>query len=301
MNRYWPEWPTLAVAAACYGGWAAALAIAGGFPAILWAPVLIVSITWHSSLQHEALHGHPFASAIANEGLVFPALGLFVPYRRFRSLHLSHHRDANLTDPYDDPESFYLDPARWRRAAWPLKRLLVINNTLLGRLILGPAIALVLLWRRDCAALARADRQVAAAWLLHLAALAPVIALLVLCGVPLWAYAICAYVGMGVLMLRTFLEHQAHALSRCRTVVVEDRGPLALLFLNNNFHAVHHAHAGAPWYELPRLYREKRDWYLQLNGGYRFRSYGEVIRRYAFRTKEPVPHPLHRPIDLPSG
>ena len=37
--------------------------------------------------------------------------------------------------------------------------------------------------------------------------------------------------------------------------------------------------------------------YLQLNGGYRFRSYGEVIRRYAFRAKETVPHPFYRSAD----
>ena len=297
MIRYPTEWPTLVVAMMCYGGWAAALMMVSSFPVFLWAPILIVTITWHSSLQHEALHGHPFASAIANEGLVFPALGLFVPYRRFRTLHLIHHHDANLTDPYDDPESFYLDPARWQRATWPLQRLLAINNTLAGRLILGPAIALALFWRRDSAALARADRQVAAAWLVHLAALAPVIAIIVLSGVPLWAYGICACTGMGLLMLRTFLEHQAHRQARCRTVVIEDRGPLALLFLNNNFHVVHHVHADAPWYDLPRLYREKRNWYLQLNGGYRYRSYGEVIRRYAFRPKEAVPHPFYRSID----
>ena len=297
MKRYCAEWPTLAVAVMCYGGWAAALAMAGSFPAIVWAPILIVTIAWHSSLQHEALHGHPFANEIANEGLVLPALGLFVPYRRFRSLHLSHHRDPNLTDPYDDPESFYLDPARWQNMAWPLRRLLTINNTLIGRLLLGPAIALVLFWRRECAAIARADRQVAAAWLIHLAALAPVIAIIVLSGVPLWAYGICAYAGMGLLMLRTFLEHQAHRLARCRTVVIEDRGPLALLFLNNNFHVVHHVHANAPWYDLPRLYRQNRDWYLHLNGGYRYRSYGEVIGRYAFRPKEAVPHPFYRPAD----
>ena len=29
------------------------------------------------------------------------------------SQHLAHHRDAMLTDPYDDPESNYLDPAVW--------------------------------------------------------------------------------------------------------------------------------------------------------------------------------------------
>jgi hypothetical protein len=62
------------------------------------------------------LHGHPTRSAALNEALVFPALGLFVPYRSFRDTHLRHHNDANLTDPYDDPESWYLPLPEWNRA-----------------------------------------------------------------------------------------------------------------------------------------------------------------------------------------
>ena len=47
-------------------------------------PVLFVLIaaplvTLHSSLQHEALHGHPTRSAALNEALVFPPLGLLFP------------------------------------------------------------------------------------------------------------------------------------------------------------------------------------------------------------------------------
>ncbi len=298
MKRLLAEWPTVAVAMACYGGWAVALMAAGNLSAFFWAPILVATITWHSSLQHEALHGHPFPGTLANEALVFPALGLFIPYRRFRTLHLSHHRDRNLTDPYDDPESFYLHPARWQDLAWPLQRLLRVNNSLAGRLLLGPAIALAVFWRRDSAAIARGDRRVAADWLVHFAALAPVIVLVGRSAVPLWAYAIGAYAGMSLLMLRTFLEHQAHRRARCRTVVIEDRGPLALLFLNNNnFHLVHHLQPDAPWYDLPRLYRQKRHRYLQINGGYRYRSYGEVIRRFAFRAKEPVAHPFCRSAD----
>ena len=58
----------------------------------------------HSSLQHEALHGHPTRSAALNEALVFLPLGLLFPYRRFKMLHLRHHNNSALTDPYDDPE-----------------------------------------------------------------------------------------------------------------------------------------------------------------------------------------------------
>ena len=109
---------------------------------------------------------------------------------------------------------------------------------------------------------------------------------------PWWAFGLSVYGALAILKIRTFLEHRAHEDARGRTVVIEDRGPLALLFLNNNLHVVHHMHAMVPWYRLPRLYRENRQRYLSRNAGYRYASYAEVFRRYFWRAKDPVPHPL---------
>jgi fatty acid desaturase len=111
---------------------------------------------------------------------------------------------------------------------------------------------------------------------------------------PVWAYLLAAYLGVSLLKIRTFLEHQAHERARGRTVIIEDRGPLALLFLNNNLHVVHHAHPRVPWYRLPALYRANRARFLGMNEGYRFGSYGEIFTRYLLRAKDPVPHPLLR-------
>ncbi len=69
----------------------------------------------HSSLSHELLHGHPFGAERAETLLGLWQPGIFVPYLRFKRTHLAHHRDANLTDPYDDPESNYVDPQVWAR------------------------------------------------------------------------------------------------------------------------------------------------------------------------------------------
>jgi fatty acid desaturase len=102
--------------------------------------------------------------------------------------------------------------------------------------------------------------------------------------------------GLSILKIRTFLEHQAHERARGRTVIIEDRGILAFLFLNNNLHVVHHMHPRMPWYRLPGLYQENRARYLGRNGGYRYGSYGEIFRRYFLKAKDPVPHPLwHSP------
>ena len=75
-------------------------------------------------------------------------------------------------------------------------------------------------------------------------------------------------------------------------MIIEDRGPLALLYLNNNLHVVHHMHPQVPWYRLPAVYAANRDHYLRRSGGYSSRNYAQIFRTYLFRAKDPVPHPL---------
>jgi fatty acid desaturase len=135
-------------------------------------------------------------------------------------------------------------------------------------------------------------------WLWHLPAAAlPLWWTLQVSALPLWAYLVAVYLGMSVLKIRTYLEHRAHELSRGRTVIIEDRGILALLFLNNNFHAVHHSHPQISWFDLPGFYAAKRARFVQMNEGYVYRSYAEIFRAYFWRAKDPVPHPLWSPKD----
>ncbi|MDU8909963.1 fatty acid desaturase [Aestuariicoccus sp. MJ-SS9] len=287
------EWPTLALLAGCYALWA----IGTTWAAALWLPLgmalTVLATALHSSLSHEALHGHPFRSARLNAALVFPALSVVVPYLRFRDTHLAHHRDAILTDPYDDPESNYLDPAVWVRLPRWGQRLMTVNNTLAGRLIVGPLLGQAAFMREDWRRMRRGDARVALGWALHLPAVAVVLVWMTqVAAMPLWAWGLSVYAALGVLKIRTFLEHQAHERARGRTVIIEDRGPLALLFLNNNLHVVHHMHAAVPWYRLPGLYRANRARYLSRNEGYRYASYAEVFRRHFLKAKDPVPHPL---------
>ena len=108
------EWPTLGMMLTTYAVFGIAMS---QWTAAPWVCTIImgIAIAQFSSLQHEVLHGHPFRSVWLNEIMVFPALMLVIPYRRFKETHLAHHRDPNLTDPYDDPESNYLDPEVWPR------------------------------------------------------------------------------------------------------------------------------------------------------------------------------------------
>lgn len=291
-----PEWPTILLILGVTGLWCGATALAGTAPWAPWLawPLVVLCIALHSSLQHEVLHGHPTPSAALNEALVFPAIGLFIPYRRFRDSHLAHHVDERLTDPYDDPESNYLAPAAWARLPSALRLLLTANNTLAGRILLGPAISLACFLHGDIRAALAGDRGVLRAWALHGAALVPVALWLGAVGTIPWpAYLALAYLGLGILKIRTFLEHRAHLAARGRSVIIEDRGPLAFVFLNNNLHAVHHGHPALAWYKLPELYESRRARYLQMNDGYVYRSYMDIFRRHLFRRKDPVAHPLH--------
>jgi fatty acid desaturase len=287
------EWPTFGLIVITYALWAVGLF----WLPVLWMPLaflaVLAGIVLSSSLQHEVLHGHPFPGHdIAGGSLVYPSLNLCIPYERFRDTHLKHHLDSNLTDPYDDPESNFLDPDVWQGMSAPLRAVLRANNTLLGRILLGPAISQVVFMSGDLRAIRGGDRVVLRGWAGHVVSVVVILWLVAVAPMPVWLYLIAAYLGLGILKIRTFLEHQAHAKVRGRTVVIEDRGILAFLFLNNNFHVVHHMHPRLSWYKLPGLYFANRKKYLSRNDGYRFRNYGEVFRAYFWRTKDPVPHPL---------
>ncbi|MGC1495873.1 MAG: fatty acid desaturase [Sulfitobacter sp.] len=287
-------WPTLGLFAGCIVFWVFALMLPTGWGAVSFA-ILTLTLTLHSSLSHEILHGHPFRSERASTVLGMIQPGLFVPYLRFKYLHLAHHQDENLTDPYDDPETNYLDPQVWAKLPQGMKMLLAANNTLLGRMVLGPMIGTFCFVKSDIAKCVSGDRRIALDWLLHVPGVVLVLWLVTLSPLSLWIYLAACYAALSILKIRTFLEHQAHVRASGRSVVVEDRGLLALLFLNNNLHVVHHMHPNVSWYRLPALYRTHKDRYLRRNHGYVYRSYGQVFRQFLVRTKDPVAHPLWQP------
>ncbi|NNK16599.1 MAG: fatty acid desaturase [Sulfitobacter sp.] len=288
--RRW-DWPTLCVFSTCLGVFGATLALPPGWAAFQWV-VFVLVLTLHSSLSHEILHGHPFGSEKASTVLGLMQPGLFVPYLRFKALHLAHHRDANLTDPYDDPESNYLDPEIWAGLALWKRRVLTFNNTLFGRMMIGPFIGMKSFVAGDLQRIMRGEREVALHWLAHLPGVMFTIWLVSLSAMPVWSYLLACYAALSVLRIRTFLEHQAHERASGRSVIIEDRGPLAFLFLNNNYHVVHHMHPRVSWHKLPAIYRARQARFVRMNQGYVYRSYSQVFAKHLFRCKDPVAHPL---------
>ena len=295
------EWPTWLLLFGCYSLW---MLLTSGFAALgpwLCLPLVIPLVTLHSSLQHEALHGHPTRSRNWNEAVVYPPLGLAFPYRRFRDTHLQHHRNEQLTDPYDDPESFYLAEGDWRSLPAPVRLLLEANATLLGRLVIGPALGVAGFWRSDFRRIAAGDREIAIAWGHHLLGAAMVFA---------WTWGVCgihplvylfgvAYPAYSLLLIRTFAEHQAERAVPERTAIIESSGPMALLFLNNNLHAAHHERPSIAWYRLPAYWRAHRERILDENGGVAYHGYREVFARFLLRRRDQIPHPFLRRENMP--
>ena len=72
-----------------------------------------------------------------NDLPAWPPLNLWLPFPLYRAAHRAHHHFEILTEPWRDPESFYVDQATWRRLAGGATRA-AAHNTLVGRLVLGP-------------------------------------------------------------------------------------------------------------------------------------------------------------------
>ncbi len=254
-----------------------------------------IAVAFHSSLQHEVLHGHPTRSARINEALIFLPLGLAIPYRRFRDLHLRHHNDELLTDPYDDPESFYVTEGDWTLASGAMRRVRQFNGTFAGRMLVGPALAMLGFWRSEARLLRAGNRRVRGAWLRHAIGCVPVLALVWASGIEAWTYLLlAAYPGMSLIMVRSFIEHRAAENAGERTAIVEAHWFWRLLFLNNNFHWVHHRYPAVAWYAIPERWRAERDEVLLRNQGYLLPGYAAVAWRWLFRSREPVIHPFLR-------
>lgn len=285
------EGPTLILAAAIYGLWGVALVAP---PWIGWGGSLILgawAIAWHASLQHEILHGHPTPWRWVNALLAWPPLSLWLPYCAYRESHLVHHCDERLTDPLADPETWYWTADDWAALNPVARRLVAAQQTLLGRLTLGPAWVMGTFWRRQARRLRAGEGEAWRRLLIHLLLTVGVITLVWAAGLPLWLYAAMVYGGTALMLLRSFAEHRASPDPAHRTAIVEDAGLLGWLFLFNNLHVVHHDHPGLPWYRLRAVYRAHRERLIAKNGGLVYRGYREVARRYGLRAHDRLIHP----------
>ena len=280
------EWPTWCLIALIHGGWLGLTLLFNRLPLWIAGPAAAWLSAWHSSLQHELTHGHPTGNRRVDGWLGFPPLNLWLPFERYRDLHLAHHREeSDLTDPVRDVESYYVTESAWRDSG-PLARFATrIRNTLAGRVLLNPLWMIPEFLFLEGRAVLRGEPGARRVWALHALGTAAVLYwALAVCKVPLWAYLLFfVYAGTALSSIRSFAEHRAAAQPEHRTAVVERAPVFGLLFLFNNLHVVHHRAPGLAWYRIPAFYRENRAALLASNGNLVYRGYAEVARRYLFR------------------
>ncbi len=287
------EWPTVGLCLLIYGGWAALTFFHRAIP---W-PLLVLGggwiIAWQMSLQHELLHGHPTRRRFVNDALGFPPLTLWLPYRSYRLSHLRHHHDEHLTDPLEDPETYYLTEERFGRLGPPALAFLRFSNTFFGRITFGALRSTgIFLWLHAGACL-HGNRAEWRIWLPHLLGVAVILAWVIgVCHMALWLYLLAFVIpGRMLASIRSFAEHRAAPEAGERTAIVENAPIFGLLFLYNNLHAVHHDRPGMPWYRIPAYYRAHRAEILRANGGLVYDGYWDVARRYLLTPHHRGPHP----------
>lgn len=310
LSQRWHDYegPTWLVALAIYGGW---LALILSHASLAWwivVPVGAWLVAWHGSLQHETIDALEHVPAPLRSALAFPPLGIFFPIGTYRREHRLHHlAGTHVAESAWDPESYYHDPVRWARYPRFVRALYRANQTLLGRLTLGVLLQTAAAVRGGVRAMLAGDRVVMGEWALHVASTGALLWwIAVFAHMPVWQYVFfIAYPAASLTMLRSFYEHRLPVEGVRRTATIENRFPFGLLFLNNNYHVMHHATPSLPWYRIPQAWRARRGTRFerglrferdsQIDRGssvehdYHFRGYGAIAKRWFVRVVfEPV-------------
>ncbi len=291
--RVLPQWRTWLLVPTVYAAWALAVAGCQAAGPVAGSIGLVLATCWFTSLQHELIHGHPSRSRRVNRLMGLAPLAVWYPYDLYRRSHLAHHRDELLTEPGIDPESNYIDDATWQRLGRFVRPMWIAQRTVLGRCLLGPAMVIVPTWLDIVRRPLRGDFSQARSWAVHLVLLAAMlVALDRVAGIgPLRYLLTICYPALGLAMFRSFYEHRPAAEAAHRVVVNEAALFWRILYLNNNYHAVHHERPDLPWYLLRRFYLTNRPEVLRRNGGFVIPGYLSLVRRHAMTTVDSPVHP----------
>ena len=231
---------------------------------------LAVLSCWYMSLQHELLHGHPTRFPLVNALFGIAPLAVWFPYAVYRESHLRHHDDDHLTDPGPRSRKLFRvagalggggpGDAAVARAAQYVRRPRAARAGVFDRGCVarrrGVAVA-----RGDVPRRRRAGRCISRCSLRSRTGSSTAAAFR-------W-FAFMFGVGYPALALgavRSFHEHRAVDDAPQRTVINEAGWFWRLLFLNNNYHAVHHDLPGVPWFALGTVYHRRRDGLCRANG-----------------------------------
>jgi fatty acid desaturase len=287
------EMPTWVLMVTVYSGWFAVVYFWQTLGAWIATPLLVLFTTWYMSLQHELIHGHPTRKAWLNQLFGTLPLAVWYPYGLYRDSHLHHHRNDHLTLPEDDPEGYYFTRARWERfPAW-FVAVIKLRNTLPGRMIVGPLLDIYATLSGALFALFKGEIKTIAMWVIHIAMLAVLLYWMSLRGLsPVYFVIAVSYPALSLTKLRSFFEHRAHEAPEARSTLNEAGFGWRLLFLNLNYHLVHHDLPGLPWYALRKVYLAEREAYIQRSEGFLVEGYSQWLNEHAVKPIHVEIHPL---------
>lgn len=286
------EVPTIILGILIYSSWLGLTYFFHALPLLVALPAAAFIVAWHSSLQHEACHGHPTESERFNALFAGISLWLYLPFPLYRESHLAHHRSEHLSSPIADSESFYFTQAQWQGFSPATRLFWTAHNTLLGRFFLGPLVVIARVYPPEIRKILSGDTRRLGIWCRHGLVVAGILLWVTqVCGIAIYEYLLFfVYPGMALSLLRSFAEHTPGDTQDERIAIVEADPVFSLLFLHNNLHLLHHHEPGLPWYRYQARYAETRDALLRANGGRLYRGYGEVARRFLVR---PIAVPVH--------
>lgn len=297
LSRSWLwrlELPTWILIGVIYTGWFATVIYWQQMGVLMGSVLLILLSTWYMSLQHELIHGHPTRWRWVNQLLGTLPLAVWYPYGLYRDSHIQHHCDENLTHPEKDPESYYYGAEQWKYLSPSFKRVVRASNTFLGRLVLGPALDIIDTISSAARAFLAGDRQAMAMWLVHLGLLIGLLHWIASYGIPpLFYLLVIGYPALSLTKIRSFFEHRAVDNSAARSTLNEVAWPWRLLFLNLNYHLVHHDLPSLPWYGLRQIYLENRVEYQHRSEQFVVHGYNQWLEAYAFTALEIEIHPFY--------
>lgn len=275
-----------------YSGWFATLAYWKTLGLLPTTLLMIWFTTWYMSLQHELIHGHPTRVPIVNHLLGLMPLAVWYPFGLYRDSHLQHHRNEHLTFPDEDPETYYFSRERWQRFSPWQRRIISLRNTFPGRVLIGPAIDIVQTVASMLSTFLWGETKAMLMWLVHGILLIAVFSWMRQVDFSIGYFLLAvSYPALSLTKIRSFLEHRAADDPQARSAINEAALIWRVLFLNLNYHSVHHNLPGVPWYGLRKIYLQYREGYLQLNHGFLIGGYREWLRRFLFRSVDVNVHP----------
>lgn len=279
--RWRTQWPTVLLMVAVYGGWFATLYFWQTLGLTVATLLLIWFTTWYMSFQHELIHGHPTRWPRVNQLLGTLPLAVWYPYGLYRDSHLKHHRNDHLTHPEEDPETYYFSARRWQQLTPFQRRWVRVRNTFPGRLLIAPAWDIMQTLRGMWKAVVHREWASIGMWLLHITLLVVLLRWMQAQQFPIGWYLLgVTYPALSLTKVRSFLEHRYAEVPAARSAINEAGLVWRLLFLNLNYHSVHHHLPAVPWFALRQVYQHDKHGWLKNNHQFWVAGYGEWWRRY---------------------